>query len=154
MKTKLILAALLLAGLFGCEKQKLENLEIKVVTINPFCFPSDSLVMNNENIFYNMFTYCMSSEYNLEEAVNAEDWNEILQLFDWKTFKKVESNTNNIASDGSDTYIEVRYGAATHRVRFGSPEDSAMAPIQLFAEKLVEIKSGYYVHGILGDWNK
>lgn len=148
MKTKLIIAALLVAGLFSCEKQKLENLEIQVGTEFSDCaIPSDLMILSNESVDYNMFSDCSDYKYNVEEGISAEDWDEILQLFNWDNFKKIKTNAEDATVDGKYNFIEVRYGSRSHRVFFSGTDDVEIASIRLFAEKVTAMKIVPYAIG-------
>ena len=109
-----------------------------------WCSDTDSLVITDDAFQYVAFNVCNSDEHIAEQkGVTARaDWNALLQLLDFSDFKAIELNSCDIAFDGCDYWVQVRYHGKTHRIRYGSSgeDQSKLEPILPFLSKLAEIK--------------
>lgn len=123
-----------------------KELEITSGYVCGWCAGADSIVMVNDVYKYNAFNPCAGEAINNQEktgTVQAEQWNELVQLLDFDDFLAIDINTCHVCADGCDYWVRIRQGNETHEIRYGSLQDDSLtlAPVWPFLEKLDSLKN-------------
>lgn len=143
MRTRqLVPVLLLIAFVSSCSKDEISDLEIITGRVCGWCAPSDSLVLTHENTLYKQTDPC-SKEILFQSTITNYEWDELVDLFDWNAFKKIDINTCNVCVDGCDNYIDIKKGLSKHRITFGGPDTPELETIRPFVVKLEEILDSY-----------
>lgn len=153
MRTRSILLLLSIV-LFACNDDKNDDgtdvypnnsVVITSGVICGWCSDADSLVITDDAYQYVTFNVCNSDKHLADKSgvPDADDWEALMQLFDYPDFRSVEVNSSDISFDGCDHWVQVRYYGKTHRIRYGSSESdqTKIEPIRPFLFKLEEIKA-------------
>ncbi len=121
------------------------ELEITSGFICGWCAGADSIVIVRDKYAYVKFDPCSDEAFHPREFgdVTADQWNELIQLLDFDTFKSIDRNTCNICVDGCDYWVKVRQGDEIHKVTFGQSKADTIAlePIMPFIEELHLLKA-------------
>lgn len=138
MRTLIIISALLSFLGMACEDDGNESPKIIIATgkVCGWCGGADSLAITSIWSAYEFRSSCAGIEDKkiVEKTLPAE-WSDLLASLNWNDFKDVNVNTCALCGDGCDTWINIKNGDETHRIRFteSSPE---IEPIQTFVQKL------------------
>ncbi|MGE5395503.1 MAG: hypothetical protein ACM3P1_12235 [Candidatus Saccharibacteria bacterium] len=147
---RILLLIIIATFVFACQQEQVvseknpTDLIIKTGIICGWCSRNDTLSIIGNSVRYVNYTQCNNSKpasVKTREIASSE-LDSLLMMLDFDEFKKIELNTCNVCFDGCDSWIEIRQRAESHYIRFTGNE-STLAPIKEFIERLNTIKSKY-----------
>ena len=144
----ILFSIFIMAFFFACkEDDEFESLNVEISSgfICGWCEGADSIIMNENEYVYVEFNPCSYEAFHPKKYgnIDAGEWNEMLRLLDFDTFRSIDLNQCNVCFDGCDYWVKVKQGAEIHRITFGrSKEDSlTLKPVLPFIEKLDKLKT-------------
>ena len=77
----------------------------------------------------------------MSRSYSSEDWDELVNSFDYEIFLALDYNTCNVCVDGCDEFIVVTKDGENHEIRYNPGTE--IEGIEGFQEKLEELLSGF-----------
>jgi hypothetical protein len=127
--------------MLSCEKGKDNNdLMISMGTVCGWCGGSDSLIITEDKSSYEYNNLCDNNDFSRNTLTGKCEWNELIELLDMDKFQNININTCYVCIDGCDTWISLKDGSVSHKIRFGFEDSAAIMDIRPFIDKLDSIR--------------
>jgi hypothetical protein len=128
----------------SCEDDKNDSRNLIIFTGKEcgWCGGADSLAITSLKSVYEFSSCDKAKDKEITEITRREEWKDLLSSLNWNDFKKVNVNTCALCADGCDTWIVVKNGSDSHRIKF-TPSSHEIEPIIIFVEKLRAIHERY-----------
>ncbi|MBN1116389.1 MAG: hypothetical protein JXA77_04265 [Bacteroidales bacterium] len=144
---KLLIIFTLTILFLACEENKEtpdsvfpNDTEIVVGSVGGWCYGSDSLVINNNNLSYYAYAPCEHKTYHRDSTISDTDLQHIYSDLNMDDFRSININTCNTCVDGVDFWIRITDADGSHTIRYGYQDAAVIEPVYNFVEKVNQIR--------------
>lgn len=131
-------------NLISCEKEDDKcNLSITSGTACGWCAGTDSVIITAKKTIYEYNSPCDNRDLSIIRTTNSRVWNRLMKTMDRNRFNSIELNSCDVCADGCDTWIMVKEGNESHRIRYGYSDAAEIENIRPFTELLDSIRNSF-----------
>ena len=130
----------------GCTEENLnaeDSIRIEFGSVCGWCAGEEKITVTESKVKYFREIPCgeNAGKTELSRSYSSDDWDELVNSFDYDHFLTLGYNTCNVCVDGCDEFIIITKDGKTHEIRYNPGTE--IEGIEGFQEKLEELLDGF-----------